>query len=94
MKSNMRDRTEDEVDWSDGTIDDPPGASTPPSGDSGYIGSPSLPSLPDASTLFVSDYSDSSSPPRKGSGLNHFVEPQDRDEYIVPTGIPISPGTY
>lgn len=28
---------EDEVDWSDGTLDEPPSTSTAPSGDSGYV---------------------------------------------------------
>jgi hypothetical protein len=36
----MTDKNEDEVDWSDGTIDDPTYASTPPSGNSGYAISP------------------------------------------------------
>lgn len=110
----MSDRNEDEVDWSDGSIDDPPDASippsgdsvcsslpalrdplyasNPPSGDSGYIGSPSLRDGTYASTLSLGGSSDSSSSTRKGGGLDHFVEPQDCDEYAVPTGIPLSPG--
>ena len=40
MTPTMSDRKEDEVDWSDGSIDDPPDASIPPSGDSGYSSTP------------------------------------------------------
>lgn len=114
MTTTMSDRNEDEVDWSDGSIEDPPdasippsgdsiysslsalrdplSASIPPSGDSGYVSSPSLRDGTYASTLSLGGSSDSSSSTRKGCDLDHFVEPQDRDEYAVPTGIPLSPG--
>ncbi|OSS54346.1 hypothetical protein B5807_00560 [Epicoccum nigrum] len=85
----MTHRAEDEVDWSDGTIDDPPDASNPRSGDSGYNSVPSLRDPPYSSTPHSGDSDNSSSPHREG-GLSLFVEPHESDEYTVPNGTPLS----
>ena len=87
----MTHRAEDEVDWSDGTIDDPPDASNPRSGDSGYNSVPSLRDPPYSSTPHSGDSDNSSSPHREG-GLSLFVEPHESDEYTVPNGTPLSSG--
>ena len=94
MTPTMSDRKEDEVDWSDGSIDDPPDASIPPSGDSVYS---SLPALRDPLYAYIPPSGDSgysSTPPHRELGLNRLDNPQDSDDYIVPNGTPLSPGMY
>jgi hypothetical protein len=86
MTSIMTDMNDDEVDWSEGTIDDPPDASALPPGDSGYNSPPSASTPPSGN----SGYTISSL--HGEDGHNHVVEPQKNDEYIVPTGTPLSPG--
>jgi hypothetical protein len=75
----MADMNEDEVDWSDGTIDDPPDASA-------------LPAAPSASAPPSGNFGCTISSLHGEDGRNHVVEPQKNDEYAVPTGTPLSPG--